>query len=443
LGKKDTSVALFLAGRAQARYVAILGLGQKRKVSQSSARAMGADIAKIANSIHAADASIVFEGKMIPGEDDALAMRAIAEGVVLGNYKFTAYKTKDDDERPTLKRIKFLTDAKSTPRLIGEIQKGIDIASCQCRARDLVNTPGADATPSMIAREAEKIAKRCGLSITVLDEAGIKKERMGCLIAVSKGSAEPPRFVRLEYRPKKPKGHLALVGKGITFDAGGISLKPPKGMEIMKDDMSGGAAIMYAMEMISQLRPKAAVTALIPLAENMPDGKALKPGDIITSRSKKTIEIISTDAEGRLVLADAISYAVDLKPSAIVEISTLTGGAAYCCGELYTLAMGTDDKLMKKVLSAAKRAGEYMWELPIVEEYMKGYTSGIADLNNSGKSRAQTILGALFLKEFACDIPFVHLDIAAVSTSEDENSLIKKGGTGVMVRTLVNLIENF
>ncbi|MFA4875658.1 MAG: M17 family metallopeptidase, partial [bacterium] len=291
---------------------------------------------------------------------------------------------------------------------------------------------------------AKQIAAECGLRCTVLKPDAIRRERMAGLLAVSRGSAEPPAFISLVYKPKgKPHGHVAIVGKGITFDAGGISLKPPRGMELMKGDMAGAASVLYAMQAIAALKPRAQVSAYIPAAENLPDGKAIKPGDVIKMRNGKTVEIVNTDGEGRLIIADALSYAADRNPDAIIDVATLTGGAAYCCGELYTLVLGSEQKLVDKLCRAAEAEGEPMWQLPIVEQYKKGYTSGIADLNNSGKSKAQTIMGAIFLREFVGKTPWAHLDIAASSWADDELPIGPKGATGIMVRTLVEFVNGF
>lgn len=439
--KASTSIELFAAGQISSKNILIAGLGKKDEIKKLSMLNLGGSIAYSAKNVGARSVAVVIDKEV------SEFAKEITEGIILGNYRFLKYKTceDDDDDKTFLKDITYIMDSVNMNALKGRIEEGKVFAKATCDARDLVNTPGSDATPSDIASEARRVAKAAKLAISVWGKNEIKKNRMGCILAVAKGSAEPPRFIRLDYKSKKKNAkHVFLVGKGVSFDAGGISLKPPRGMYAMKSDMGGAAAVLYAMEAIGRLKPNVNITALIPSVENMPDGKALKPGDIIKARNGKTIEIFSTDAEGRLILADALSFASEKKPDAIVELSTLTGGAAYCCGELYSLVMGTNDKLVSKLKDASKTCGEYMWELPIVEEYRKGYTSSTADLNNQGKSKAQTILGAIFVREFVDDkIPFAHLDIAASGWADDGGLLGPKGATGVMVRTLVEFAMNY
>lgn len=442
-GERGSHRMFFTAGRIPARFVLLVGLGRRDRFDLEVLREAGAQIARAAREAHATSAALVLERGPL-GEDTAPARaRAIAEGVLLGGYRFDRYKTSAKHATPehTLTTFLYQGDAKPVREAV---ETGQAFAEAQLMARDLVNTPGNDATPAVMAKKAQEVAKTAGLVCHLWGLEEIKRAKMGCLLAVARGSVEPPAFVILEYKPKeKPRAHIALVGKGITFDAGGISLKPPKGMELMKGDMAGAAAVLAAMQVIAHTAPPVAVTAYLPLAENMPDGKAIKPGDIVTARGGTTIEIISTDAEGRMLLADALAYAADSKPDAIVDLATLTGGAAYCCGELYTIAVGSDQKLIDRLRRAAELAGERMWQLPMVEEYRKGYTSGIADLNNNGKGKAQTILGGIFLKEFVGDVPWAHLDIAASSWTDEELPTAPKGATGIMVRTLVNFVAGF
>lgn len=453
-GERGSHRLLFTAGRIQARFVLLVGLGPREKYDLEVLREAGAQMARAAHEVHAASVALVIErGPVGPAaeasggrEDTASARaRAIAEGVILGGYRFDRYRTNHDRRPPAHALTTLLYQGDAAP-LREAIAEGQVVAEAQIAARDLINTPPADATPTILAERAKAMAARAGLRCTVWGQEAIRKARMRCLLAVAKGSAEPPAFIILQYRPKeKARAHVALVGKGVTFDSGGISLKPPQGMDQMKDDMAGAAAVLSAMEAIAKIAPPVAVTAFIPAAENLPDGKALRPGDILTARNGKTIEIVSTDAEGRLLLADALTYAAEGGADALVDVATLTGGAAICCGELYTIVLGNDQRLVDRLRRAADATGERMWQLPIVEEYRKCYTSGIADLTNSGrgKSKAQTILGALFLREFVGSVPWAHLDIAASSWTDEEIALSLKGGTGAMVRTLVNFVAHF
>ncbi|HQC51022.1 MAG TPA: leucyl aminopeptidase family protein, partial [bacterium] len=354
------------------------------------------------------------------------------------------YKSDEDDKHERVTEVSIAIDRPSE-KFKKALDFGAALAEATVRARDMINTPANYMTPSHLIVEAKRIAKTAGLSCTVYDKKRMADEKMECILSVAKGSEEPPALIILEYCPKKkPKKHVVLVGKGVTFDAGGISLKPPQGMPTMKDDMAGAAAVIAAMSTIGNFKPGIKVTAIIPAVENLPDGKALKPGDIIRAKNGKTIEIITTDAEGRLILADALVLASEMKPSAIVDLATLTGGALYCCGELYSLIMGNDERLIAKMMAAAKSSGEPMWQLPMVEEYKKGYTSGIADLKNSGKSKAQTIMGAIFLREFVDEkIPWAHIDIAASSWTEEKLPLSDLGGTGAMTRSLIEFVMKF
>jgi len=439
-GAKETHRLLFTAGRIPARFVLLVGLGPRKDVGLTALREFGAQLTRAAGEVGAESAAVVLERGAVDEMAPQARARAVAEGMILGGYRFEKYKTEKEDDKPSLGRMTFLFQGNAGP-VKEAIDEGAIVAEAQNLARDLVNIPGNDLTPRQIAARAKSIAKEAGLGCTVMGRDAIKRERMEGILAVTKGSAEPPAFIILKYRPKGRAGaHVALVGKGITFDAGGISLKPPRNMDQMKSDMAGAAAVLAAMQAIAKLKPNVQVSAYIPASENMPDGKAVKPGDIIRMRNGKTVEIVNTDAEGRLVLADALSYAAGKKPDVIVDLATLTGGAVYCCGELYTLVMSEEQKLVDRLRKSAEAAGEPMWQLPIVEEYKKGYTSGIADLNNTGKSKAQTILGAIFLREFVDGTAWAHLDIAASSWTDEQLSTSPKGATGVPVRTIVDFV---
>ncbi|MBN1283321.1 MAG: leucyl aminopeptidase [Proteobacteria bacterium] len=442
-GERGAHRMLFTAGQIPAKFILLVGMGKRKELTLEVLRESGAAIAKAAKVVKAQSAALVLERGSVDDLPASDRGRAIVEGAILGSYAFERYKT-DGEERPApLAQLDILYRGDAAP-LKAAMERGRVVAEAQNAARDLTNTPAQDATPAIIARSARRAAQKYRLGFKSLSMAAMAREGMGALMAVARGSAEPPAFIVLSYRPKgRPHGRLALVGKGVTFDSGGISIKPARGMETMKGDMAGAASVIAAMQAIAQLKPAVEVHAYIPAAENMPDGKAVKPGDIVTARNGKTIEITNTDAEGRLIVADALSYAADRKPDAIVELSTLTGGAAYCCGELFSIAVGTDQKLIDRVRRASEATGERMWQLPMVDEYKKGYTSGIADLNNTGKSKAQTIMGGIFLKEFVGEVPFAHMDIAASAWADEDRPLWPRGATGVMVRTLVEFVSNF
>jgi leucyl aminopeptidase len=439
--KAATTISFFTGGRFKASNIVIAGLGKKNELTKFSASKASALAASAAREVKARNVSVAIGGI------SKKFIREITEGFLLGDYRFGKYKTRDEDSdnQPFIEEITYTIEGEITEKIKKDVFEGALLAEATCKARDLVNTPAADATPSDLATEAARVAKDAKLHISIWNLEEIKKNGLGCIVAVSKGSAEAPKFITVEYSPpKKTKKHIVYVGKGVTFDSGGISLKPPRGMHTMKGDMAGAATVLYAIETIARMKLPVRVTVLIPVVENMPGGKALKPGDVIRAKNGRTIEIISTDAEGRLILADALVLASEKKPDVIVELSTLTGGAAYCCGEMYSLVMGTNPKTINAIKNASKVAGEHIWELPIVEEYKKGYTSGIADLNNQGKGKAQTILGAIFLREFVDEkIPFAHIDIAASSFTDEGDMLCPIGGTGAMVRTLVEFVRKF
>ncbi|MBA3246966.1 MAG: leucyl aminopeptidase, partial [Pyrinomonadaceae bacterium] len=315
--------------------------------------------------------------------------------------------------------------------------------------RDLANEPGAYMTPTNMAERAQEIATQFGLEIDVLEREEMEREGMGSLLSVARGSEEPPKLIILKYTPEggakgatKQNGDLlALVGKGITFDTGGISLKPGENMELMKYDMTGGGTVLGVMRAIAQLKPPIPVLGVVPSTENMPSGKATKPGDVVRAMSGKTIEVINTDAEGRLVLADAISYAKKLGATRIVDLATLTGAVSIALGDVNTGILGTDQELIDELIAAGREVGEKFWQLPLDKEYSKQIKSDIADIKNVGGRKAGTITAAAFLKEFADGVSWAHLDIAGTAWGDDAKPFRSKGPTGVAVRTLLNMID--
>ena len=313
-------------------------------------------------------------------------------------------------------------------------------------ARDLVNEPGGSLTPQVFARKVTRMAKEKGLTAKVMDEAAIKKAGFGGLLGVNRGSDHPPRFVELTYRPKgKAKATLALVGKGITFDSGGLSIKPWQGMSEMKTDMGGAAAVIGAMSALSSLAPKIRVKGYLPMTDNMLGGDATRPGDVLKIRNGKTIEVINTDAEGRLILADALSLASEANPDAIVDLATLTGACVVALGSDIAGLMGKNDAFLNQVEKAAKDAGEKVWQLPLPDEYKDLYKSPIADMKNiSAGGYGGALTAGLILSEFVPEgIPWAHLDIAGPARADKDNAENVEGGTGFGVRTLIKLIQSF
>jgi leucyl aminopeptidase len=311
-------------------------------------------------------------------------------------------------------------------------------------ARELVNTPPCDLYPETFAERARESAIKTGLEVQILDEQQLVVERMNALLAVARGSDRPPRLVVLRHRHGGDKPTLALVGKGVTFDSGGLSLKTPDGMITMKTDMSGAAAVLAAVSACGELGVRVRVTAIMPTTENMPGGRATKPGDVLTIRNGRTIEVLNTDAEGRLVLADGLTLATELEPDAIIDLATLTGACVVALGMSIAGLFGSDEGLIGRVRAASDRAGEGTWPLPLPEEYRSHIDSEIADMKNVGKGgQAGAISAALLLAEFVEEVPWVHLDIAGPARSDEDNGILAKGGTGFGVRTLLDLLENY
>ena len=376
----------------------------------------------------------------MPRADDAAAA---AEGAVTSLFDTDKYKTKGQEEKGALTSFTVVISGADAAAVNAGVERGRIIGEAINFTRDLANEPGNEMTPTDMADRARAVASEFGLEIDVLDEARMEQEGMGALLGVSHGSDEPAKLIILKYTPANAPaandGLLAFVGKGVTFDTGGISLKPAENMEAMKYDMSGGAAVIGAMRAIAQLKPNAPILGVVPAAENMPSGRATKPGDIHTSMSGKTIEVINTDAEGRLILCDAITYARKLGATRIVDMATLTGAVVIALGDVNTGIMGNDQALVDEVIAAGKEVGEKFWQLPLDKEYTKQLKSDIADLKNVGGRKAGTITAAAFLKEFAEGIAWAHLDIAGTAWADDAKPHRAKGPTGVPVRTLLKL----
>ncbi|HJS26161.1 MAG TPA: leucyl aminopeptidase [Actinomycetota bacterium] len=369
------------------------------------------------------------------------AIQATVEGLVLGTHRFDRYKSSSDGRASALEEVELLvaprTDAK---RARAAIQRGQVIAESQAWARDLVNTPALDLPPAELAREAQKMAKQVGLTCKIWTEAELKKGGFGGILGVGQGSVRPPRLIELRYSGGGKGAPIAFTGKGIAFDSGGLSIKDSAGMEWMKSDMGGAASILGTMRAIALLRPRVNVIAAIPSAENMPSGSAIRPGDVLHHRGGKTSEVLNTDAEGRLVLADALAYLAEQEPRVIIDTATLTGACMIALGSDVWGAMGNDADLIDDILTAGDEAGEPGWELPMHEPYRKLIDSDIADIKNIGKRYGGAITAAMFLREFVGDTPWVHLDIAGPAFSDRVGDYWPKGATGSPVRTLVRYV---
>jgi len=363
-------------------------------------------------------------------------VRAIVEGALVGSFSVETYKT--TNTRSSVDRIVFLSGERMA------LEQGRIVGDSINWARQLINEPANRKPPRVVAERAREMASSVGLPATILDEAGIRELKMGALLGVSQGSEEPPNLVVINYagNPGSSK-KLAFVGKGVTFDTGGISLKPADGMEKMKYDMAGGAVVIAAIRTLSLLKAKVNCFAIVPLVENMPGGRAQRPGDVVESMSGKTIEIINTDAEGRLILADALSYARKLGATHLLDIATLTGAARIALGPYRVGVMGNDQTFVDSFLAASKRAGEKMWQMPLDDEYRDLIKSTIADVANSGGRFGGMITAGKFLQEFVGDTPWIHVDIAGTAWNDDEKPYLPKGPSGIGIRTLVEFAMGF
>ena len=377
--------------------------------------------------------------------DAEMASAAATEGAIIGLFEPDKYRTVDKEER-IIERLVIIGEGADEEALKRGAERGRIIGESVNFTRDLSNEPGAYMTPSDLAERAREIANEFGLNVDVLDEARMEQEGMGALLSVSRGSEEDAKLIILKYTPrdataKDEENLLALVGKGITFDSGGISLKPGENMELMKYDMTGGATVLGTMRAVAQLKPSIPVLGVVPASENLPSGKATKPGDVVTAMSGKTIEIINTDAEGRLVLSDAICYAKKLGAKRIIDMATLTGAVSIALGDVNTAVLGTDQELIDEVIASGKEVGEKFWQLPLDKEYTKQIKSDIADIKNVGGRKAGTITAAAFLKEFADGVSWAHLDIAGTAWGDDVKPYRAKGPTGIAVRTLIRFVD--
>jgi leucyl aminopeptidase len=431
-GKVGEALLVSTLGRLAARNVLFVGLGDKAGANIDVARKAGATVARRAGGGKVVATTIT---QSVKGGEAAAG--AFAEGFGLATYKYMAYKAESNSRPNRVEKVLLVVDKKSdTRKLNTAVQRGEILAEATNMARDLKNTPSSDKSPESLAEVARGIK---GLKVTVLDEKQLAQKGFGGIIGVGRGSAKPPRLVQLRWEPAGAKRTIAFVGKGIIFDSGGISLKPGEGMQWMKMDMGGAAAVLGAMYAVSRLKPKVRVHGYVCTAENMPDGNATRPGDVLKMYSGKTVEVDNTDAEGRLVLADGITLAIENGADAIVDIATLTGACAVALGNKVFGALGSPRAEVRRVLDAAERAGEKAWELPLVDDYAATMKGEIADLRNiPGKNPGGgAITAALFLKEFAGDTPWVHLDIAGPMKSDEDSFEWSKGATGVGVRTLV------
>lgn len=370
---------------------------------------------------------------------------ALAEGAILALYRFSKYKTDVEEQKKEMARLRILTENHwQVPALRKALSYAQLTAQAANHARDLVNAPSNEVTPAVLADHAKKLARERGLTCQVMGPQELKRRGMNGVLGVGKGSANTPRFIILEYTPeKRAAAPIVLVGKGITFDSGGISIKPSQNMEQMKGDMAGAAAVLCTLDVVTQLTLPLRVVGLLPAAENMPSGTSYRPGDILSMASGKTVEVLSTDAEGRLLLADALHYASRYKPEAVIDVATLTGACVIALGEYATGLLGNDQALIEKIKQAAEVTYERVWQLPLWDDYAEGLKSEVADTTNTGGRPGQTIVAAKFLQKFIGEYPWAHLDIAGTSFIEKERPYNPKGATGVGVRLLSRLLTDW
>lgn len=453
-GKEGETVYLHLSGEGtdlKAPRLLLIGAGERQKYKSAQiAQTAGA----AARTLRAKNVKSI---GIMPRADHEMAGRAasdVVEGVVTALFEIDKYKTVDKEEDGE-KRIDHLV----------VIVEGVDQGVLDCNAargkiigesvnytRDLANEPSAYLTPTDLAEKATILAKECGLEVDILDETRMEKEGMGSLLCVGQGSEEPSKLIVLKYTPEdagesgvdnrsRSNDLLAFIGKGVTFDTGGISIKPSEHMDQMKYDMTGGATVLGVMRAVSLLKATIPVLGVVPAVENMPSGKAVKPGDVVRAMNGKTIEVLNTDAEGRLILADALAYARKLGATRMVDLATLTGAVVIALGDVNVAILGTDQGLINDVIETGKNVGEKFWQLPLDEEYTKQIKSEIADIQNIGGRKAGTITAAAFLKEFVDDTKWAHLDIAGTAWADEAKPYRAKGPTGIAVRTLIALVE--
>ena len=435
-GKKDESALLHPVGAATR--ILLLGVGKSAEVNRTSLRRASSAAGKRARTIGVPTCSLYLtpeaRGSIPPRE----AGQLLAEGLTFGAWNFAELKQPPEEKKPILERAEILAPDDTADMTAGHAV-GSAIGAGQAFTRSLQVLPGNTCTPPYLGETAQALGARHGIDVTVLDLAAIRKEGMGGLLCVAQGSVVEPRFIILEYKGGTG-APVVLVGKGVTFDTGGISIKPADKMEDMKYDMSGAAAVLGTFEMLGRLKPKINVIGLIPSTENMPSGTAVKPGDVVKSHLGKTIEIINTDAEGRLILCDALSWARRYNPACVLDVATLTGAVVVALGHAAAGIMGTDEALLAEVQRAGELSGERVWPLPMWEEYHDLIKSDIADMKNSGGRPAGSISAGWFLREFVSGYPWVHIDIAGTAYSDREDATRVKGPTGMGMRLFAEFV---
>jgi leucyl aminopeptidase len=441
-GKANEVLLYHTHGKVPAKRLVLVGLGKKHEATLETIRQAMGLAAKRVRQAKVGSFAVVLPTVMPEGMSLVEVGQAMVEGAILGSYQFTAYRSEAASGQDVA-RMRILIQQKSQLRQVTEgVRRGVATGEATVFVRDLCNHPSNVLTPTRVANEAKTIAKAERITIKILEQKEMERLGMGALLGVARGSQEPPKFIILEYNGarKKDERPVVLVGKTITFDTGGISLKPAENMEHMKADMTGGAEVLASIRAAARLKLPLRLISILPVAENMPGGRAMKPGDIVKTLSGKTVEVQNTDAEGRLILADGLAYAMRYKPAALIDIATLTGACVVALGQFAIGMFGSDQTLKEQVRNSGQKAGERVWEMPLWEEYFEQLKSDVADMRNIGGRGGGMITAALFLSKFVGDCPWVHLDIASTDWSERERAYIPKGPTAIGTRLLVQYL---
>jgi leucyl aminopeptidase len=429
-------------GALPAKRVVLTGLGKKGEFDLEKWRGAASKAGQFIR--NSGIKEFVFPIEKFDGHLETELSESFVTGFLLGVYQFNEFKTLERDKIKEISEMILLGEKDEEIKLIGDgLKTGEIISEAVYTARDLVNGPSNQVTPTVLAEKAQRIAKEHGMEIQVFEVSQAEAMGMGAFVAVAKGSQEPGKFIVLEYNKGKGLDTIALVGKGITFDSGGISIKPSENMDRMKDDMSGTAAVLATLQAASKLQLPFHLVGVMPTTENLPSGKAYKPGDILKTLSGQTVEVISTDAEGRLILSDALTYSLRYQPKAIIDLATLTGACVIALGDYVIGLFGNDETLLKRIEEASSKAGEKVWRLPLWDEYFDYMKSDVADFRNVGTRAAGAIIGGIFLSKFVEKVPWVHLDIAGPASIEKERPYVPRGGTGVGVRLLLQLLRDW
>ncbi len=436
-GERDQISVLYPSKGA--KRVVLVGIGPASEVTRGAVRRSAAVAARKAVAAGVTEMAYTIIPEARAGVSSADFGQVAVEGVAQGAWEFDDFKRRRSD-RPRLDHLRILVTREDRKEVERGVEVGEAIAAGQAAARDLQAQPGNICTPKYLAAKAQETAKKYRHKVTVLDRAQIEKAGMGALLAVAQGSTEEPRFIVLEYKGKRRSAPVCFVGKGVTFDSGGISIKPALHMEEMKYDMSGAAAVLGVFEVLGRLRPNINAVGLIPATENLPSGVAVKPGDIVRAHFGKSIEVVNTDAEGRMILCDALSYARRFKPTCVIDAATLTGAIVVALGGHATGLMGNDDLLMEEVRQAGDLAGERCWTLPLWDEYREQLKSDVADIKNTGGRAAGSITAGWFLREFVDGYAWAHLDIAGTAYTDADRPDMEKGPTGLGVRLFAEFV---